>query len=53
MKETIFGKGIPAIPMMRALAQFAASKKLNFSRSNWESVKQVYILYNQLAASLN
>lgn len=52
MKETIFGKGIPVIPMMRTLRQFAKARKLPFD-SRWETIIRLYKLYNKSAEVLN
>lgn len=52
-KETIFGKGIPALAMLKVLRQYAAAKKLPFNFRNWESIVQVHIHYNKYIAPLN
>lgn len=44
---------IPAIPMVKILKQYAASKGLPLNPKNWESIMRVYEMYILYVQNLN
>jgi hypothetical protein len=51
--KTIFPPNIPAMPMISILEKYAKANGLLFKRTDFNTIKNVYLIYNLDAKILN